>query len=186
MLHWGVSDESLPTCEMVGVFTPVLAAITSVQVSETLRLLLKRESVLVNKVLFIDIHSLNFSTVDIVRREDCQVCGLPSAKIEPSPIESTVVALCGKDAFMASTRSPLSLDMTEVSAILGAHFRIERRSVLGITFEYRPGVAISLMKTGNALVKGLSNKDEAMRVYSDLLALLMDSSLGMAEQKHAQ
>ena len=170
-----LSDENLPTCETVGVFTPVLAAITSVQVSETLRLLLKREPVLANKVLFIDIHSLSFSTVDVVRREDCQVCGVPSIKTESSPVEPTVVALCGKDAFMASPKSPLSLDMTAVSSILGARFRIERRSILGITFEYRPGVAISLMKTGSALVKGLSSKDEAMRVYSDLLALLTGS-----------
>ena len=170
-----LSDESLPTCETVGVFTPILAAITSVQVSETLRLLLKKEPVLANKVLFIDIHSLSFSTVDIVRREDCQVCGVPSIKIEPSPVASTVVALCGKDSFMASPKSPLSWDMTKVASILGARFKIDRRSLLGITFEYRPGVAISLMKTGNALVKGLSNKDEVMRIYNELLALMMEA-----------
>ena len=171
-----LKDESLPTCETVGVFTPVLAAITSVQVSETLRLLLKREPVLANKVLFVDAYSLSFSTVDIVRREDCQVCGTPSIKVEPSLKESKVVALCGKDSFMASPRSPMSLDMTEVSALLGVRFKIERRSILGITFEYRMGVSISLMKTGNALIKGVSSEGEAMRIYDKLLALLGDRS----------
>ena len=171
-----ISDEGLPTCETVGVFTPVLAAITGVQVSETLRLLLKKEPVLANKVLFIDIYSLSFSTVDVVRREDCQVCGIPSIKMEPSLVESNVVALCGKDSFMASPRIPLSLDMTEVSAILGERFKIQRRSILGITFEYRLGISVSLMKTGNALIKGLSSKDEVMRIYNELLALLVDGS----------
>ncbi len=170
-----LSDDSLPTCETVGVFTSVLAAITSVQVSEVLHILLKREPMLTNKVLFVDIHSLSFSTIDIVRREDCQVCGVPAIKKEPPSVESMVVALCGKDAFMASPKSPLSLDMAEVSSVLRARFKVERRSVLGITFEYRPGVTISLMKTGNALVKGLSNKDEVASLYGDLLAVLKDN-----------
>ena len=170
-----VSDEGFPTCETVGVLPSILAAVTSVQVSEAIRLLLGKDPLLANKLFFIDIQSLNFTTFDIVKRESCQTCGTASIETESTTIESRVVELCGKDAFMASPRHPLALDLNEVANILERRYKITLRSALGLAFEHSNGVTINLMKTGNALIKGLSEKGDVIAIYDDLLDLLKRS-----------
>ncbi|UCH38087.1 MAG: HesA/MoeB/ThiF family protein [Candidatus Bathyarchaeota archaeon] len=171
-----LSDEGMPTCETTGVLTPILATIASIQVSEALHLLLEREPCLGNKVLFIDINTLNFSTIDVVRRDDCPICGTDTIEVGTTPIASKVVELCGKDSFMASSNQPLDLKIDEVFSILTTHYPVKQRSNLGIAIEYSPGVTINLMKTGNALIRGTSDQHAARKIYEELLTMIIDKS----------
>ena len=170
-----VSDEGLPTCETAGVLPSILATVASVQVSEAVRLLLGKTPLLDNKILFIDINSLNFMTFDVVKREDCQVCGTTSTEAKPSIIESRVIELCGKDSFMASPKHQSTLNMTEVANVLETRHKIKLHSNFGIAFEHSNGVTVSLMKTGNAIIKGLSDKRDAIKLYDDLLNILKNA-----------
>lgn len=167
-----LSDEGRPTCETVGVLPSVLATIASVQVSEAVHLLLGRAPQLANKVLFIDINSLNFMPFNMVKREDCQVCGTSLTEVKPSYAESKVVELCGKDSFMASPGHPQALNLTDVENILEKRFKIKLHSNFGIAFEHSDGISINLMKTGNALIKGVSDKEDAIKIYDELLNLI--------------
>jgi adenylyltransferase/sulfurtransferase len=167
-----ISDEGLPTCETAGVLPSILATITSIQVTEAIHLLLGRNSSLANKILFIDINDLNFMKMDIVKREDCPICGAPSIDTPSTFIESRVVELCGKDSFMASPGRPLALNLDEVATILGKQYSIKLHSNFGIAFENADSVTISLMKTGNALIKGVSEKEDAINIYNRLLNTL--------------
>jgi hypothetical protein len=76
---------------------------------------------------------------------------------------------------MASPRSPLALDLSQVATILQEQFTINRQSNFGIAVEDSKGISINLMKTGNALIKGLSDKTEATRMYNKLLALVSNA-----------
>ncbi len=165
-----LSDEELPTCETVGVVPSILAIITGIQVSEALHLLLGKNPSLANKLLFVDSYTLNFMTLDIVKREDCQICGTLSIDTAPASIEYRVVELCGKDSFMASPGRPLTLNLNEIANILGKQYKIKLHSNFGIAFEYSEGVTVSLMKTGNALIKGVSDKNNATNIYNTLLS----------------
>jgi molybdopterin/thiamine biosynthesis adenylyltransferase len=165
-----LSDEGRPTCETAGVLTPVLATLASIQVSEALHVLLHRPPQLLNKILFVNFTSLNFLPVDVVRRDDCPTCGTSSTPA-PTPRTSTVVALCGKESFMAAPASPLSLDIPTLAQILQAHYTITLQSAMGLGLE-RQGVSINLMKTGNALITGVPTEADATRVYDDLLKYL--------------
>ena len=167
-----LNDDELPTCETVGVLPSILATITSIQVNEALHLLLGKRPLLANKILFFDINTLNFITMDIVKREDCQICGTSLSETKKSFAESRVVELCGKDSFMATPIHPLALNLGEVANVLEKRFMIKLRSNFGIAFEYPDGVTVNLMKTGNALIKGVSNEECATRIYDDLLNTL--------------
>jgi len=164
-----LSDEGQPTCETVGVVPSILAIITGIQVSETLHLLLGKSPSLANKILFVDSHTLNFVTFDIVKRANCQICGTPSIETTLAFTESRVVELCGKDSFMASPGRPLALNLDEVANTLGKRYKIKLHSILGIAFEHSEGVTVSLMQTGNALIKGVSDKKDAINIYNSLL-----------------
>ncbi len=172
-----LSDEGVPTCETVGVLPSVLAIVASIQVSEALRLLLGQSPSLANKVLFVDMGSMSFESYEIVRRENCRTCGAPAAEEASRFAEPKVVELCGKDSFMASPRHPLSLNLVDAAAVLGERFRIKFRSDFGLAFEYSDAVSVSLMKTGNALIKGVSDKRDAAKIYDELTSIL--------EKKHA-
>lgn len=169
-----ISDEGSPTCETVGVLPSVLAVVASIQVSEALHLLLGSDPSLANKVLFIDIDSLSFTSFDLVKRGNCQICRETSIKTK-SFVEPRVVELCGKDSFMASPRDPLTLNLAEVADILKKRFEIKLYSNFGISFEHSNGVTISLMKTGNALIKGVSFKEDAIKIYNELMNLLKNT-----------
>lgn len=170
-----LSDEGRPTCETAGVLPAVLATIASIQVSETIHILLGQEPALRNKVLFLDLNAVSFSTLNIVKRDDCGTCGVQSIQIAPSLIESKIVELCGKDSYMASPRSPLALDLAQVATILQDRFTINRQSNFGIAVEDSKGVTINLMKTGNALIKGVADKMEASNLYNELLELVSNT-----------
>ncbi len=171
-----VRDEGMPTCETVGVLPAILATVTSVQVSEAVKLLIGSPPALANKMLFIDLQSLSFTAFDILRRESCPTCGSHPREIQSPAPESKVVELCGKDSFMASPTQPLALNLAEVADLLSAQFRIKRRSTFGLALERPDGVSISLMKTGNALIKGVSEKKAATAIYDELMTALKTTS----------
>jgi bacteriocin biosynthesis cyclodehydratase domain-containing protein len=167
-----LSDEGMPTCETVGVLPSILATVTSIQVSEAVKLLTGSTPSLANKVLFIDINSLSFTSFNIVNRENCPTCGTPAIEVKPPVSEPKVVELCGKDSFMASPKQPLTLNLAEVADLLKEQFKIKLRSSFGLSLEQSDGVSISLMKTGNALIKGVSDKKDAITIYDKLLTIL--------------
>ncbi|MCW4038812.1 MAG: HesA/MoeB/ThiF family protein, partial [Candidatus Bathyarchaeota archaeon] len=167
-----LSDEGMPTCETVGVLPSILATVTSIQVSEAVKLLTGSTPSLTNKVLFIDINSLSFTSFNIVNRENCPTCGTPAIKVKPPMSEPKVVELCGKDSFMASPKQPLTLNLAEVADLLKEQFKIKLRSSFGLSLEQSDGVSISLMKTGNALIKGVSDKKDAIIIYDKLMTVL--------------
>jgi hypothetical protein len=115
---------------------------------------------------------MNFMTLDLVRRETCKVCGTPSPEIRPAYVNSKVIELCGKDSFMAAPRHPLALDLIEVAHLLKNRFKIKLQSDFGLALVNPDGVTINLMKTGNALIKGVSEKEDAIQLYNDLMTTI--------------
>ena len=68
------NDDSLKAA-VVGVDPSVLGIVTSVQVSEAVRLLTHRQPNLLNKLMHIDLRDLNFQIISGSRQEKCSVCG---------------------------------------------------------------------------------------------------------------
>jgi adenylyltransferase/sulfurtransferase len=166
-----VPDEGLPTCETAGVLPPVLAVIASIQTREAVNLILGREPCLANKLLLCDLGSVTFETFSVVKNPNCQTCGL-GIKLAASGEGVKAAQLCGKGSFMVYQKSPLSLDMTTVVSKLESRFRIKVKGHIGITFDYSPTVSVSLMKTGNMLIKGVEEKERALQIYDEILRIL--------------
>ena len=167
-----VNDEGLPTCETAGVLTPILAIIASIQVSEAIHLILGRSPALRGKVLFIDVNSLSFTNLEIQRREDCPVCGTATAYDHQQTLDTKIISLCGKDSFMASPHNPLEINLSNAINTLKNHYTITLQSELGLALTTSAGVSINLMKTGNALLKGVSSEKDAQTIYAQLLNYL--------------
>ncbi|MFA5364830.1 MAG: HesA/MoeB/ThiF family protein [Candidatus Bathyarchaeia archaeon] len=73
--YGGLDDSKLHKCDEVGVHPSVVKIIASLEVSEAVRLLTGREPCLVNKLLYVDLDQLEFSTVQVAKAAFCSVCG---------------------------------------------------------------------------------------------------------------
>lgn len=165
-----LSDEGLPTCERVGVLPPILGIVASIEVREAVSLILGREPSLANKFLFCDLGSMSFEAFQVTRVSTCPACGESS---KPLALEEPRIAeLCGGNSIMISPTIPTSLDLEEAARVLEGNFRIRVQGRLGLTFVYSDGVSVSLMKSGSMLIKGIGRKEEALRIYDDLMGLL--------------
>jgi len=165
-----MSDEYLPTCEIVGVLPPVLGIVASVQVREAISLILGKKPSLANKLFFCDLNSTSFEIFSTARASNCAACG----KSAMGTVDGLRVAeLCGKNSFMISSKDPVLLDMIKAADVLGARFRIKIRARYGVTLDYSDGISLSLMKTGNMLVKGVKDRKEALQLYDEVMNYLL-------------
>jgi adenylyltransferase/sulfurtransferase len=170
-----VDDEALPTCETAGVFPPVLSIIASIQVREAVYLLLGKQPLLTNKLFFADAHALEFESFNVVRRPGCETCGEPLVEARRTTSDLKVAELCGKNSYMISPKTPLSLDLDRAAEIIGKTFKLKIRAAFGLTFDYSERVTVSLMKTGNMLIKGAGDDKEALAISDAVLKALISS-----------
>ncbi len=171
----GLQDEDLPKCAIVGVFPPLIDIVSGVQVSEAVRVLLNKDLLLKNRLLYIDVNKMSFDFVKIARVPDCPVCG--SGKVVSRPLEEKVVSgVCGRDGrgvFMVTTASEIDLDSTD--HLLAKHgIHPKKRTRLGITFEYRKDVTITFLKGGVTVVQvapssGIYDDETVLELYDELV-----------------
>jgi len=86
-----------------------------------------------------------------------------------------VAELCGKNSYMVAPKTQLSLDLDRAADIIGKTFKLKARAAFGLTFDYSEHVTISLMKTGNMLIKGVGDETEALQVYNHVMKALEGS-----------
>jgi hypothetical protein len=73
---------------------------------------------------------------------------------------------------MASPQHPLEIDLSDAIKALTNYYTITLQSELGLALTTPTGVTINLMKTGNALLKGIINEKAAQTIYAQLLNYL--------------
>jgi len=70
-------DQNYPTepCSQLGVFTPVVGMIGTVQANEALKILIGRKSTLVGRLLLLDALSMEWNSIGVPKNPDCKACG---------------------------------------------------------------------------------------------------------------
>jgi len=169
----GFPDDQLPTCAVVGVHPSIIGVIASIEVSEAIRIILGEEARLANKLLHCDLGSLEFEEVELIKAEDCPVCGSEPSR-PPMPLEPRLaIETCargGKRTFVITPRRDLALDMDELNALLvsdGA--RVQVKADLGMTFDSGLGGPASLLKSGVMIIEGTADEKRALAFYRKLV-----------------
>ncbi|MCS7135653.1 MAG: HesA/MoeB/ThiF family protein [Nitrososphaerota archaeon] len=171
----GLQDEDLPKCATVGVFPPLIDMVSGAQLSEAIRVLLNKNPLLKNRLLYIDVDKMSFDFVNIAKLPDCPVCG--SGKVALRPLKEKVVSgVCGRDGrgvFMVTTTSKIDLDSVE--RLLSQHSILpKKRTKLGITFEYKKDITITFLKDGVTVVQvapgsGIYDVETVLELYEELV-----------------
>jgi molybdopterin-synthase adenylyltransferase len=171
--YGGLPDERTQTCAVLGIHPSILGIIASLEVSETVRLILGKEPRLQGKLLYCDLGNMAFDQIDLVRRLDCPVCGdHPSGK--PQILKRKLVEeICGrkqKRTFTMTPRRDLDLNIERGTKIIEKKgWKVKTRAKLGVTFDYSEKVEISILNSGNATLVGANEEKEALRIFIEVL-----------------
>jgi adenylyltransferase/sulfurtransferase len=179
-LFHNADDSEVPTCERVGVIPPIINIIASIQVNETIQLILKEKPSLANKIIYCDLKSMSFDVFNVAKREDCSVCGkseIPSQKAVTEPTrtgekEGSVSELCGEESFMVTPKQQVSINTLEAGKILAKKYKVRIVASYGVTLNVSDKISVSLMKGGNMLIKGTESTDKAQQIYNDIMKLI--------------
>jgi len=168
-----LDDDMLPTCAVVGIHPSILNIISSIEVSEAVRIILGEKPYLANRILHCDLGNMKFEEVEISKAENCPICGSkPSSR--PMPLMQKIVTeVCGREGrrvFVITPRRNLKLDMDQLFMLLEKNgFRIKVRADLGVTFDGGLRGTSSILESGIMIIEGANSEKEAYDFYSKII-----------------
>jgi len=183
----GLKDEDLPACGVVGVHPSVLGIISSVQVSEAVRVLTGREPKLFNKLLYVDLREFEFNILNIPALESCKVCGI-NPDGEPEEVADRFFEeTCARDGrrnFVISPKKRLDVDIEQLEAVIKKEgLLIKTRGRLGVTFAKSDKITACILKSGIMIAQTPPQleddfKNEVIDIYKSILI----DGMGLSEK----
>ncbi|MFW9849483.1 MAG: ThiF family adenylyltransferase [Candidatus Thorarchaeota archaeon] len=162
-----MQDDPEATCANVGVSSPLLSMVASVEVREAVLLAAKKPPRLAGKLMYLDIDTLSFETFEISRMENCPICG-KDEQPDVSRISEINVTMVCSGSFSISPPEFLSLDFDKIEAQFANKYHITRR-LRSLILENADGIKITLMSRGNAVVEGVQSAEDAVSYYSEIV-----------------
>jgi molybdopterin-synthase adenylyltransferase len=171
-----LSDDEMPTCSIEGVHPSILYMVSAVQVAEAVRIITGNKPILTDRLLYIDLNDLTFSTVEVKRNEEC-ICSV-SRVVERMEMEGgerkvIVEELCGRDmgkrTFSITPPRIMDVDLDSVAikaSKLG--FKEKSRGDMGITL-VNDDMSFSILRSGSAVVVGAESSEDALQLYNTMI-----------------
>ncbi len=158
---------SQPTCETVGVFSPVSAIIASYQASEALKVLMGHESRAMRSLLEFDLWEGQRRRIDLSGSKDpvCRCCAQRRFEFLDRDDEDTV-SICGKDAIQVNPRSRQRLDLDQIQSSLSTHGHFTNFGVLVKGTLRDEPYTLSVFHDGRAIIEGITDPALARSVYA--------------------
>jgi molybdopterin-synthase adenylyltransferase len=170
-----IDEANVPTCATVGVTPSVISVIASIQVSEAVRIILRKKPNLAGKLLYFDIEELSLEKINLAKAEACKVCGTHSAL---ASVDNPVEEICGRSGKRVFTLTPkelLDLNLDEIGGRL-ARLKLKKSIAtrLGLTFDNGLGITGSVFRTGVAVIEGVESRVNATDLYRKLTGVAIE------------
>jgi molybdopterin/thiamine biosynthesis adenylyltransferase len=172
-----LEDDQLPKCGTEGVHPSILSIV---------RIITGKKPNLAGRLAYFDIKDLTFDQIDIERQLSCPACGEKPAEA-PKPIRRKLLReLCGREqgkrAIAITPRENLNLDIQGLTKKLkNRNFVIDVEARMGVTFHYDPEVTVSVLSSGVAVVVGVKDDHDALRIYRNIVVGEMSVNLEMVD-----
>lgn len=158
---------SQPTCESVGVFSPVSAIIASYQASEALKVLLGHPERAMRSMLEFDLWDGQRRRIELDGAKDpgCPCCGERRFEFLDRDDEDTV-SICGKRAVQVNPHTRQRLDLALMQRNLSVHGDFEHLGVLVKGTLRDEPYTLSVFHDGRAIIEGIDDPGLARSVYA--------------------
>lgn len=172
-----IDDSLLPTCSTVGVHPSVTSIISSLEVSEAVRIIVDSNPKLAGRLLLFDLPSIKIDQIELARREDCKVCGERRIEIEESREEVKVEEVCsrgGKRTFIVVPKKDLELNLRVIRGKLKRNLEIESELTrLSLKFLLEDETQATLLQSGVCILEGRIDEDTTRMKYHQLMSALI-------------
>lgn len=187
-LYPNLRDEDLPKCGTEGIHPSILTIISSIEVSEAVKVLVGKEPSLTGNLFYADIRELNFDKIKIARQADCRACGDDSDLSEKVLPRKLIEEICGRDqgksVHVITPKEDLQLDLLEVERELNRrNLPIKARGDYGVTFSYNPEINMSLVRSGVTTIVGANTEQKALEVFDDLIVSGLSAPLDRVDPR---
>lgn len=153
---------SLSTCDTVGVLNTIPGIIGSIQSTEAIKILLKKN---VNKdLLTYDVWTHNFNSVKIKRRMDCECCGKHNFEFLNAEKKETMISLCGRGAIQITPAKSMKISFEDLAKNLQKLGDVEIREII-LRFKI-PGYELNVFRNGRTIIIGTNDKKVAKSLFS--------------------
>ncbi|RNJ77105.1 MAG: 4-methyl-5(B-hydroxyethyl)-thiazole monophosphate biosynthesis protein [Nitrosopumilus sp. H8] len=167
-----LDEDSMPTCSIEGVHPSILSIVGGIEVAEAVKVILGKEPALSQKMLHIDLESLEFSSTRTSMVQECPVCGTGRQEAVQQK-ELILEELCGRDrgkrTYSITPSRTFELDVPAVTAAArDKGFVVENQGDLGLSLR-TDEMSVSFMKRGSAVIVGTKDESDAVLLYKTLL-----------------
>jgi len=156
---------SSPTCDTAGVIMPIISSISSIQVTEAIKLLVGKNEELHGSLIQIDVWANDWRKIKLSGPlAECPTCG--KGKFEFLDAESAEFAavLCGRNAVQVAPSRPVELDLDELSSKLCMIAVVNQNEYL---MRFSPDDhEITIFRDGRAIISGTEDISLARSLYA--------------------
>lgn len=159
------SVGSSPTCDTAGVIQPIIASISSIQVSEALKILVGKTDKLHKSLMQFDVWENVWRKINLGKpNKDCKTCGQRSFEFLEAVNQDFFTTLCGRDAVQIQPPNPTQIDLQNLAEKLKNLGEIKLNEyLLRLKID---GYELTVFKDARAIIKGTDNAITARTVYA--------------------
>ena len=165
----GLDDADLPTCDTRGVVGATTGIVGAIQAMETIKVLANIEPQSKGKLMVFDFSQSEFRAVDLKVRSDCQVCQVKP--LHGQVYRKRLAWLCGSSTANVNPEVPVSLDLENLTKIIGRNHKVLLTTPMVIVFEYE-GHEVSLFRKGRMLIKNVQSEEGALQVFRGVAKII--------------
>lgn len=156
---------SSPTCDTAGVIMPIIASVSAVQVSESIKLLVGDRNALHGSLMQIDIWQNDWRKIKLGGpNPDCPACGKHEYEFLDSESSEFAAVLCGRDAVQIAPPNSTSFDLTAFGSKVASLSDVKQNDYL-VRFSI-DGNEITVFRDGRAIIKGTDDIAVARSLYA--------------------
>ena len=167
-----LDENSMPTCSTEGVHPSVLSIVGGIEVAEAVKIMIGRTPTLANKLLYIDLDNLDFSSAEFKKVNECTVCGTGKGEEQPKQ-ELIIEELCGRNrgkrTFSITPTKMMEIDVPKITNVASQKgFKVQNQGELGLSISSND-IFISFLKRGSAVIVGEKDESSAINLYKTLV-----------------
>ena len=167
-----LDEDSMPTCSIEGVHPSILSIIGGIEVAEAVKIITGKKPNLADRILHVDLESLEFVSTRTTKVDECPVCGTGKPEVlrkEELIIEELCGRSGGKRTFSITPTTMIDIDVQKItSAAQTKGFNVQNQGELGLSMS-TDTTYVSFLKRGSAVIVGTKDENDAVNLYKSLI-----------------
>ena len=167
-----LNEDTMPTCSLEGVHPSILSLVGGIEVAEAVKIILDKKPSLSERILHIDLETLDFNYTRTFKVDECPICGTGTLEVTKKE-ELILEELCGRNrgkrTYSITPTDIFEIDVNSVTNLAKQKgFIVENQGDLGLSLRTNE-LSINLMKKGSAVIVGSKDESNAVELYKSII-----------------